>query len=86
MIEWRKLRQEHPELFSQLRVWQQPAAVVDQIIWRWQCELEAAEYQQALRCTDTQCSLEQAVQGGHLADAADGLPSPRRLHCYLPAY
>ena len=53
MIEWRQLRQQHPELFSQLRVWQQPAAVVDQIIWRWQCELEAAEYDQALRCTDT---------------------------------
>ena len=53
MKEWRQLRKEQPELFSQLRVWQQPAAVVDQIIWRWQCELEAAEYPQAVRCTDT---------------------------------
>ena len=53
MGEWRKLRKEQPDLFSQLRVWQQPAAVVDQIIWRWQCELEAAEYSQAVRCTDT---------------------------------
>ena len=42
-----------PELFaSGLRIWQQPCAVVDSIIWRWQQELEAEEYSQAVRITD----------------------------------
>ena len=52
MPEWRKLRQQDPKLFASFRIWQQPAAVVDSIIWRWQCELEASEYRQALRVTD----------------------------------
>ena len=53
MKEWRDLRSQHPQLFNQLRVWQQPAAVVDQIIWSWQVRLEAAEHIQQIRCTDT---------------------------------
>ena len=53
MPEWRALRRQHPELFSQLRVWQQPCAVVDGVIWRWQLELEASECEQAVRVTDT---------------------------------
>ncbi len=52
MGEWRKLRQSAPELFANLRVWQQPAATVDSIIWRWQCELEASEFRQVIRVTD----------------------------------
>ncbi len=36
MGEWRKLRQAEPELFQHLRVWLQPAATVDSVIWRRQ--------------------------------------------------
>ena len=64
MKEWRELRQREPGLFTNLRVWQQPAAVVDGIIWRWQCELEAAEYRQSLRTTDT-LSAAWSKQGKH---------------------
>ena len=53
MVEWRALRAKEPALFSQLRVWQQPCAVVDSIVWRWQLALEASEYDQAVRVTDT---------------------------------
>ena len=38
--------------FANIRVWQQPAATMDSIIWRWQMALEAAEYRQAIRVTD----------------------------------
>jgi hypothetical protein len=52
MPAWRRLRREDPELFGRIRVWQQPCATVDSIIWRWQLELEASEYRQAIRVTD----------------------------------
>ena len=52
MAGWRRLRKEHPELFANIRVWQQPAAMMDSIIWRWQLDLEASEYRQAIRVTD----------------------------------
>lgn len=29
MAQWRKAREEHPELFQNLRLWSQPAAMVD---------------------------------------------------------
>ena len=47
MAGWRALRKAHPELFVNLRVWQQPAAMMDSIIWRWQLALEASEYRPA---------------------------------------
>ena len=37
----------HPELFRQIRVWQQPCAIVDSVVWRGQLELEASECDQA---------------------------------------
>ena len=49
---WRALRKSDPELFTHMRVWQQPAASTDSVIWRWQLELEASEYRQAVRVTD----------------------------------
>ena len=52
MPAWRKLRKEQPELFQDMRVWQQPCANCDSIIWRWQLELEASEFRQAVRVTD----------------------------------
>jgi len=52
MAGWLKLRREQPALFAGLRVWQQPCAVVDQIVWRWQLQLDAAEHRQAVRVTD----------------------------------
>ena len=35
MITFRKLRKEHPEAFEGIRVWQQPAAVMDSILQKW---------------------------------------------------
>ena len=55
MPEWRELRRKQPELFTEVRVWQQPCAVVDSIVWRWQLDLEASECKGAgaVRVTDT---------------------------------
>ena len=36
MQSWRKQRQEQPELFRGLLVWQSPTAFVDSVIWAWQ--------------------------------------------------
>ena len=33
MPSWRKLRKQEPELFQRIRVWQQPCATCDSIIW-----------------------------------------------------
>ena len=52
MIGWRKLRETEPDLFHTIRIWQQPCAVVDSIVWRWQTDLEATEYSRLVRVTD----------------------------------
>ncbi|CAE7374010.1 unnamed protein product, partial [Symbiodinium necroappetens] len=54
MKSWRKLRANQPELFADdaVRIWSQPAAVVDSVIYRWQLELEAEETPQALNLVD----------------------------------
>lgn len=49
---WRALRQTNPELFRHVKVWQQPAAVVDQVIYSWQQDLEATEHSQMIRQID----------------------------------
>ncbi|CAE7348037.1 unnamed protein product, partial [Symbiodinium microadriaticum] len=51
MRSWRKLRATQPELFS-IRVWSQPAAVVDSVIYRWQLEMEAEEHRQVVQLVD----------------------------------
>jgi hypothetical protein len=54
MASWRKLRHQHPELFRKdVLVWQQPAAVVDKVLWYWYQKLEASETRQMLRLVDT---------------------------------
>ena len=54
MKSWRKLRASQPELFADgaVRIWSQPAAVVDSVLYRWQLELEKAEASQALNLVD----------------------------------
>ncbi|CAE7855117.1 unnamed protein product, partial [Symbiodinium necroappetens] len=54
MRSWRKLRATQPELFADgsIRVWSQPAAVVDSVIYRWQLEMEAEEHRQAVQLVD----------------------------------
>ena len=54
MKSWRKLRANQPELFADdaVRIWSQPAAVVDSVIYRWQLELEAEEAPQAINLVD----------------------------------
>ncbi|CAE7627376.1 unnamed protein product [Symbiodinium sp. CCMP2592] len=54
MRTWRKLRDTQPHLFDgSVRVWCQPAAVVDSVIYRWQLELESEEHSQAVQLVDT---------------------------------
>ena len=43
MADWRKLRQQRPELFQKVVVWQQPAAVVDHVLCSWANESKEAE-------------------------------------------
>lgn len=54
MRTWRKLRASQPELFADgsIKVWSQPAAVVDSVIYRWQLESEAEEHRQAVQLVD----------------------------------
>ncbi|CAE7504265.1 unnamed protein product [Symbiodinium natans] len=54
MRSWRKLRASKPHLLvdGAVRVWCQPAAVVDSVIYRWQLELEAEEHRQAVQLVD----------------------------------
>jgi hypothetical protein len=50
---WRKLRKEHPQLFQKkVLVWQQPAAVVDGVLYYWYQKLEASETKQMVRLVD----------------------------------
>jgi hypothetical protein len=50
---YRKLRQQHPELFKKgVLVWQQPAAVVDTVLYHWYQKLEASETRQIVRLVD----------------------------------
>ena len=43
LADWRKLRQQRPELFQEVVVWQQPAAIVDPVLCRWANESKEAE-------------------------------------------
>ena len=53
--QWRQLREARPELFDDdtVRVWAQPAAVVDSVIYKWQQELESQEHRQAVDLIDS---------------------------------
>ena len=53
MKSWRALRESDPGAFGTLRVWQQPAAVMDGVLWRWQLETDGSEHRQILRVTDS---------------------------------
>ena len=95
MPAWRKLRASEPELFKSLRVWQQPAATMDSVIWRWQCELDAQSTRQAIRVTDccTSCWTDQAKEAGYLlqqmncpvAASCTPLQQPTDTHLAKPA-
>jgi len=52
MVSWRALRQQSPEMFGRIRVWQSPTAFVDSVIYRWQSELEASEFASQIRIVD----------------------------------
>ena len=53
MQSWRKLRQEAPELFAALIVWQSPTALVDSVIFSWQQKEESARFENLLRLVDS---------------------------------
>ena len=52
MKQWRQLRNAGGEGFSEIRVWSQPSAFVDNIVQKWLIQLEAAEYVQSIRLID----------------------------------
>ena len=78
MAGWISLRKQQPELFANMRVWQQPAAMMDSIIWRWQLALEASEYRQAIRVTDCCGSVwtKEAKQAAWLYQQANAPVAP----------
>ena len=80
MPEWRKLRAAEPELFRTLRVWQQPCATMDAVVWRWQAELEASEYRQLLRITDC-CPASWSKQSKEAGFLLNQLQAPVAASC-----
>ena len=80
MPEWRKLRAAEPELFHTLRVWQQPCATMDAVVWRWQAELEATEYRQLLRITDC-CPASWSKQSKEAGFLLNQLQAPVAASC-----
>ena len=52
MIKWRELRKSHPELLENMRIWQQPAAFVDGVIYFWMIKEEGERFAQLLRLID----------------------------------
>ena len=53
MTSWRKLRETHPDLFSQIRIWQSPTAFVDSVIYSWQQAEESARFPNLIRLVDS---------------------------------
>ena len=53
MRSWRKLRKADPAALNKMRVWQQPAAVMDSVLWRWQMLLDGQAHRQIVRITDS---------------------------------
>ena len=80
MRTWRKLRSERPDLFQtdKLRVWSQPSAVVDSVVYSWQQRLEAEEAVQAVDQID--CFV-----GGWTSQADEVAMLTYRLRTAVPA-
>ena len=53
MLSWRQLRQESPELFLKVKVWQTPTAFVDSVVYNWQQKEESGRFQNLLRLVDS---------------------------------
>jgi len=53
MMKWRQAREQHPELFDGLKVWQSPTAFVDSIVWSWQQREESSRHSQIVRLVDS---------------------------------
>ena len=44
MLGWRKLRKEHPEMFQNIFIYQQPSAFVDSLIQKWMLQDLQSEF------------------------------------------
>eukprot|EP00438_Fugacium_kawagutii_P003902 Skav220695 [mRNA] locus=scaffold472:424271:425227:- [translate_table: standard] len=76
---WRALRQKRPELFTgEVLVWSQPAAVVDATIYKWQQQLEATEWRQAVDLVDS-------FTGGWTEEGNELAFYTQRLRCCVGA-
>ena len=52
MKPWRDLKEKFPELFEELEVYSQPAAVVDSVIMKWMLEEQSAHFPCSVWCRD----------------------------------
>ena len=53
MAGWRRLRQQEPELFQHLLVWQSPTAFADSVIFSWMQQEESSRFECMLRLVDS---------------------------------
>ena len=74
MVTWRKLRKEHPELLEGIRVWQQPSAVMDSVLQKWDLEDLKKDFPYAvwtrdcLGCALTERAMEACRAASYLAN------------------
>ena len=57
LLPYRRLREEHPQLFSKVDIMSQPASNVDSVILKWVIEAQAKEYPASLWQRDCFCSV-----------------------------
>lgn len=76
---WRQLRQKRPELFTgDVLVWSQPAAVCDATVYKYQQQLEATEWRQAIDLVDS-------FTGGWTEEGNEAAFYTQRLRCCVGA-
>ena len=75
MASWVKLRSERPELFQRVDVMQQPAAVMDAVLFKWVLESQAMQFPCSLWMRDLSGGGGFAVQSERSMKVAQQVPS-----------
>ena len=75
MASWVKLRSERPELFQRVDVMQQPAAVMDAVLFKWVLESQAKQFPCSLWMRDLSGGGGFAVQSARLMSVAQQVPA-----------
>ena len=71
MQSWRKLRKDHPDMLSRIKIWQSPTSYVDSIIFSWQQDEETSRMEPLVRLVDSLAThwSEQALERNWLTQA-----------------